>query len=73
MANEVLKPSVALLVKLGSVIVHADELLSPHGHHYDRAAIQTLMDDAEVREWLEGMDKMAFLPKKRNIGGHDGR
>lgn len=64
--SDVLKPSVKLLVKLGSVIVHVDELLSPHGHHYDRTAIQMLMGDSEVQEWIRGMDKMAFLPVKRN-------
>ncbi len=60
-----LKPSAALLVKLGSIIVHAEELMSPSGHEYDRLAMQTAMQDAEVQEWLKAMDSMAFLPKKR--------
>jgi hypothetical protein len=60
-----LNPSVALLVKLGSIIVHAEELLSPGGHHYDSIALRQLIEDEEVKTWLIAMDKMAFLPKKR--------
>jgi hypothetical protein len=58
-------PSVSLLVKLGSIAVHADELLSPKRHHYDVAAMRTLLEDSEVVEWLQQMQEMAFLPVKR--------
>lgn len=64
---DMMKPSAALLCKLGSIAVHADELLSPSGHQFDRAALASLMDDAEVREWLALMDSAAMLPKKRNV------
>lgn len=64
---EMMKPSPALLCKLGSIAVHAEELISPEGHHFDRVALQTLMSDAEVREWLSAMDAAAMLPKKRNV------
>jgi hypothetical protein len=34
-------------------------------HDFDRHALQTLLDDPEVKDWLKEMDDMAFLPKKR--------
>ena len=60
-----LKPSIALLVKLGSIIVHLEEFMSPKRHEFDLHALQTLTGDAEVSEWLKAMDDLAFLPKKR--------
>lgn len=62
-----LNPSPNLLCKLGSIIVHADELLSPHGHHFDLAALQALIDDPEVAGWIAEMGEMALVPLKRNI------
>lgn len=64
MANP-LKPSAALLCKLGSIAVHIDEGLSAKGHRFDFIALKTLMEDPEVAEWLKQMDKLALLPKKR--------
>ena len=58
-----LKPSPSLLVKLGSIIVHMQELTSPAGHIVDKHALDTLWSDPEVVAWIEAMDKMAFLPK----------
>lgn len=63
--SETLKPGVGLLVKLGSIAVHAEELISPGRHQFDINAIQTLLEDSEVKEWLQAMGKMAFLPVKR--------
>jgi len=63
--SEPLKPNVSILVKLGSIAVHADELTSPSGHQFDAAALSQLLEDPEVKTWLAAMDKMAFLPKKR--------
>jgi hypothetical protein len=60
-----LKPSPALLCKLGSIIVHTEELLSPRGHPVDREALKTVTEDAEVVEWMTSMRKMAMLPVKR--------
>ena len=62
---DMLKPSVPLLVKLGSIVVHSDELLSPSGHDFDRIALKALMDDPEVKDWLQAMGKAAMLPVKR--------
>ena len=60
-----LKPSPSLLCKLGSIIAHADELASPSGHPFDKAALVTLMSDVDVTEWIAQMRAMAMLPVKR--------
>lgn len=60
-----LKPSPALLCKLGSVLVHAEEMASPDGHTFDKVALDQLLADPEVTEWRGMMDLMAMLPKKR--------
>jgi hypothetical protein len=61
-----LKPKPSILLKLGSIAVHVDEMLSPEGHAFDREAIKSLLGDAEVQAWLRDMDKMAYLPVRRN-------
>jgi len=58
-----LKPSLSLLVKLSSIVVHAEELCSPKRHHFDLAAIKTLFDDEEVKQWIKSMGP--FAPVKR--------
>lgn len=58
-----LKPGIGLLAKLGSIVVHYEELLSPQGHSFDRHALKTLLDDPEVKDWLKGMGP--YLPVKR--------
>lgn len=60
-----LKPTPTLLCKLGSIIVHAEELASPDGHGFDKIALEQLIDDPEVNQWVRAMDAMAMLPKKR--------
>lgn len=60
-----LKPQVSLLSKLGSIAVHAEELLSPEGHAFDRSAIEGLLRDPEVRGWIDLMRDLALLPAKR--------
>lgn len=60
-----LKPDPTLLIKLGSIIVHAEELISPKGHEFDMSAIEGLLSDSEIKEWLAEMNKMALLPEKR--------
>lgn len=60
-----LQPSNGLLCKLGSIAVHADEMLSPDGHAFDRAALQQLIADPDVKAWLALMDAAAMVPKKR--------
>lgn len=58
-----LKPSLSLLSKLGSIIVHAEEMASLKGHAFDKIAMDGLLNDPEVREWLKGMGPL--LPVKR--------
>ena len=59
------RPSLSLIVKLASLVVHVDELLSPTGHDFDRAAIRTIINDPEVNELLKAMRADALLPVKR--------
>lgn len=63
--SDPLKPSAQLLIKLGSIAVHAEEFLSSDSHDFDRIALTTGLADPQVQEWIKAMDKMAFLPKKR--------
>lgn len=60
-----LNPSPMLLAKLGSIIVHVEEMLSPKGHAFDKVALEQLMLDPDVREWLAEMDALAMVPRKR--------
>ena len=60
-----LKPSPALLCKLGSVLVHANELISSNGHAFDRHALEQLTLDPDVKEWLAQMDALAMIPRRR--------
>lgn len=62
---EIFEPSKMLLIKLGSIVVHSDELTSDTGHDFDVTVIKALLNDVEVIEWLKEMDKLALLPKKR--------
>lgn len=58
------EPTPALLAKLGSIAIHADEFLET-GEQFDKVAIESLLSDPDVRDWLEDMDNMSLLPKKR--------
>jgi len=60
-----LKPPASLLCKLGSILIHAEELTSSKGHVFDHYALKALTDDAEVKEWLAKMQAAAMLPLKR--------
>ena len=60
-----LKPSLSLLCKLGSILVHLEEFHSPTGHSFDLEAMKSALSDPEVKDWLGAMDLMAFIPKKR--------
>ena len=63
--SDPMKPGAALLVKLGSIAVHADEMLSPDGHEFDRITIKQLLADDEVAAWIKQMSGLAMLPVKR--------
>ena len=66
MATDALQPLLTLLSKIGSIAVHVDEFLSPHGHTADKHAIEELLRDPEVIEWLEAMRRYALVPEKRD-------
>jgi len=61
-------PPAALLAKIGSIVVHADEMLSMDGHEFDRHALQSLLADPEIQAWLKEMGKLAMIPVKRMSG-----
>ena len=63
--NDPTKPSMTVLVKIGSAMVHADEMLSPTGHDYDKIALQSLINDPEVQSWIAAITKLGFVPLKR--------
>jgi hypothetical protein len=60
-----LKPDIALLCKLGSLIVHAEEFMTRGGHSVDWAAFKVGMKDPDVQEWLAAMTEMALITLKR--------
>lgn len=59
------QPSMSLLCKLGSIMVHAEEALSPTGHEFDKTALDQLLTDPEVVAWRRQMESAAMLPVKR--------
>jgi hypothetical protein len=62
---DALKPPATVLIKLGSIARHVEEMLSPTGHSFDRSALDSLLADPEVREWMVAADALALLPVKR--------
>jgi hypothetical protein len=56
---------IALLVKLGSIVVHTDEFFSPDGHAVDRHTVKTLLRDPDVQAWIESMGPMLPLKRKK--------
>lgn len=67
-----LKPSNTQLIKLGSIAVHAEELLDMQASgdaraaQFDIEAIRGLLADAEVRAILDDPSSQVFLPVKRS-------
>lgn len=64
--SDALKPSAALLAKVGSIVVHLDEALSKDQHHFDWEALRSLLADDEVTAWLAAMSKLALVPVQRH-------
>lgn len=63
--------SLSLAVKLGSIVVHADEATGPMAHPYDVVALRRLLEDPEVMEWLKAMGPL--VPLKRVSHGDPGQ
>jgi len=62
--------SLSLAVTIGSLIVHADEMLhepNPNRADFDRQAVLGLLGDPAVQEWLESFPG-GLLPVKRDPG-----
>lgn len=59
------KPSPTLLVKLGSLVVHAIEYIET-GEPVDRDVIIASLKDNDVRQWIQDGIKNALLPLPRN-------
>lgn len=60
-----LRPTLSLLVKLGSIVVHVDEFLCEQGHYYDEVALEQMLQDPEVVAWVWEMTERGLLPVKR--------
>lgn len=55
----------ALAAKLGSIVVHMEELSSADGHSFDKIAIEALVADSDVQAWISQLRGMALVPVKR--------
>ncbi len=64
--NSFLSPSPKLCAALGSIVVHADELLSSDCHTFDRIALRQLLDDPDVRAWILCGRALAMVPETRS-------
>lgn len=53
-------------IKFAAIAVHAEELLSPAGHDFDRHALQGLLNDADVRAVLDDPANTVYLPLKED-------
>lgn len=62
-ATDVLVLAPALAAKIASVVVHADEMLSAKGHHFDKAALDVALHDPDVQAWIKALGALA--PVKR--------
>ena len=58
-------PPLGLLRKIGSIVVHADELTGTRGHQFDSVAIRSLLAERDVQDWLAGMEAAGLIPVKR--------
>jgi hypothetical protein len=61
--SDPLKPQLALLVKLGSIVVHAQEFIDTD-NEFDRIAMIPILDDPEVKRWIDNMG--VYLPLMRD-------
>lgn len=65
MIEGTLNPSLTLLCKLASIVVHIEEKESANGHAYDKVALDSALNDPEVKLWVEQMTSFGFAPVKR--------
>lgn len=62
---DIMAPGAALLCKLGSIVVHAEEAVSPMGHPLDVLVLKGLLNDPDVKRWLGEMHRQALVPVLR--------
>lgn len=55
------------VIKLASLVVHVEEMLSPNGQAPDKYAVEALLADPEVQDFVEALRALspALLPVKR--------
>ena len=66
MNTETTQPDLVILMKLASVFVHVEEFLEPCGHEFDQIALQQLINDSDLRMWIEGMQDLGLAPVRRS-------
>lgn len=59
------KPSKQVLVALASLAAHIDEMMTAGGHPFDKYAVITCLNSPGVRDWMDKMAELGFLPVKR--------
>ncbi len=57
--------TLSLEIKLSSIVVHTEELISADGHMFDKVALECLLKDSEVRTWVEALQRNGLAPMKR--------
>lgn len=64
-----MKPSATLLIKIGSAMIHAEEMIETKflNIKFDLPAFKTVSDDPEVVAWKKAMGPL--LPRKRSSEG----
>ena len=60
------RPNLGLLVKLGSLLVHASEGMDAEGHVFDHIVFANGLKDPEVANWIKQGTKLGLLPLRRN-------
>jgi hypothetical protein len=57
--------TLSVLVKLASLAVHVEEYFSAGCHQFDKTAIDQLLADPEIRDWIAKMTEKEMLLVKR--------
>jgi hypothetical protein len=66
--EKALHPSQELMQKIGAIVVHALEWISPGGMTLDQQQVHVLLNDPEVRRWLLDMGPLVPLPRTPPLG-----
>ncbi len=66
MKTDPLKPSATLLIKIGSAMIHAEEMIETKfkNAEFDIPAFKTVAEDPETIAWIKAMGPL--LPRKRS-------